>query len=273
MSDQVWICATCGVESAERDELCPICADERQWVPASGQRWTNLAELALDGHWTHFDEVEPDLFAITVEPIVGIGHSMFCVRVPEGVLLWDPVGYIDDAAVEQIQALGPVLGISSSHPHMFGIHVEWSRALKKVPIYICEPDLEWVRRQDPAIESWSGRLDLAPGLSLHQLGGHFPGSSLVHWSAGAAGAGVLLVSDTIHVNPDRATTTFMRSFPNRIPLSAAVVRRLVAAVEPLEFDRIYDNFAKPIASDAKAAIQRSADRYIGWISGEFDSLT
>jgi len=39
-----WICATCAVEHAERVEVCAICADERQWVPAEGQRWTTLEE-------------------------------------------------------------------------------------------------------------------------------------------------------------------------------------------------------------------------------------
>ena len=35
-----WICATCAVEHAERMDVCAICADERQWVPADGQHWT-----------------------------------------------------------------------------------------------------------------------------------------------------------------------------------------------------------------------------------------
>lgn len=51
-------------------------------------------------------------------------------------------------------------------------------------------------------------------------------SSILHWRAGAGGKGVLLASDTIQANPDRATVTFLRSFPNRIPLSPAVVERI-----------------------------------------------
>src|SRR5690606_31378435 len=41
-----WICRTCAVEHATRPDVCAICADERQWVPATGQAWTTLAELA-----------------------------------------------------------------------------------------------------------------------------------------------------------------------------------------------------------------------------------
>ena len=123
-----------------------------------------------------------------------------------------------------MREFGEVLAIAASHPHMFGVQVEWSNALGGAPVLVCEADAEWVQRPDPAITTWRGRHEIAPGLTLHQLGGHFPGSSVVHWTAGAGGNGVLLVSDTIHANPDRATVTFLRSYPNRIPLSPAVVR-------------------------------------------------
>ena len=41
------VCATCGAwfpDGPAPDE-CPICEDERQWVPEDGQRWTTAAEL------------------------------------------------------------------------------------------------------------------------------------------------------------------------------------------------------------------------------------
>jgi hypothetical protein len=84
---------------------------------------------------------------------------------------------------------------------------------------------------------------------------------------------VLLSSDTIHGNPDRATVTFLRSYPNRIPLSPAVVQRIATAAEQLEFDRLYDNFARGLDRDARVSLQRSADRYIAWARGDHDDLT
>jgi hypothetical protein len=65
----------------------------------------------------------------------------------------------------------------------------------------------------------------------------------------------------------------MRSYPNRIPLSAAVVERITRGVESLPFERLYDNFGKTVDSDARAAMRRSADRYMGWVRGDFDHLT
>jgi hypothetical protein len=269
----LWICETCGVEHAEAAGVCAICADERQWVPAAGQKWATLAQLAQAGRRVDMTALEPDLFGITVEPEVGIGQQMHLVRAPGGGVLWDPVGYLDADAVDQVRALGEVAAIAASHPHMFGAQVEWSRALGGVPVLVSEADAGWVRRPDPAITTWRGQHEVAPGLTLHQVGGHFPGSSVVHWAAGAGGKGVLLVSDTFHVNSDRATVTFMRSYPNRIPLSPGVVERIAQTVAPLPFDRVYDNFGHTIDRDAAAAVQRSAERYDAWVRGEFDHLT
>jgi hypothetical protein len=269
----VWICQTCGVEHAERVAVCAICADERQWVPAGGQEWTTLDELAAAGHRAEVRPVEPDLSGVTVEPQVGIGQQAHLVRTAAGNLLWDPVGYLDEPAVHKIRELGEVVAIAASHPHMFGAQVEWSRVLGGPPVLVCEPDLKWVARPDPVIQPWSGRAEVVPGLTLAQLGGHFPGSAVAHWAAGAQGRGVLLGGDTIQANPDRTSMTFMRSYPNRIPLSAAVVERITTAAEDFTFDRLYDNFGKCIDTDARTILRRSADRYISWVRGDFDHLT
>ena len=267
------ICATCGVEHAEASGTCAICADERQWVPAEGQQWTSLEELREAGREIAVEELEPDLLGITAEPKVGIGQTAYLVRTPAGNLLWDPIGFLEEGAVARLRQLGPTLAIAASHPHMFGVQVEWSRSLDGVPVLVSAADIDWVARPDPAIETWAGRRELATGLTLVQLGGHFPGSSVVHWTAGAEGRGVLLGSDTIQANPDRSSVTFMRSYPNRIPLSAGIVERLASAVSGLAFDRLYDNFGRKVDADAAATVQSSADRYAGWVRGRFDELT
>ena len=269
----VVICETCGVEHANAAGSCAICADERQWVPAAGQLWSTLAELREAGHATRLAELEPDLHGLTVEPKVGIGQQALLLRTPSGNLLWDPVGFVDVAAVTRLRELGETVAIAASHPHMFGVQLEWSRALGGVPVLVSEADRKWVARPDPVIETWAGSREIVPGVTLIQLGGHFPGSSVVHWEAGAEGRGVLLASDTIQANPDRSSVTFMRSFPNRIPLSAGVVERLASAVGELRFDRLYDNFGRTIDADAAAAVRRSAERYAGWASGRFDDGT
>jgi hypothetical protein len=267
-----WICRTCAVEHSERPEVCAICADERQWTPADGQAWTTLPELVAEGHDVTVTELEPDLFALSAHPGVGIGQESKIVRTPAGMLLWDPIGYLDDDAVRQVRALGEVVAVVASHPHMFGVQVEWSRALGDVPVLVAEADAGWVARPDPVIETWAEDREILPGLTLTQPGGHFPGSAVAHWAAGAEGRGVLLSGDTIFANPDRTSVSFMRSYPNRIPLSGAVVDRVAAHVERFAFDRLYNNFEGVIPVDARAIVRRSADRHAAWVRGDFDHL-
>jgi hypothetical protein len=95
----------------------------------------------------------------------------------------------------------------------------------------------------------------------------------VHSAAGAAGRGVLLTGDTIARVAATGWVTFMRSYPNRIPLSAAVVDRIVHQLDSYHYDRLYTLNGDIIDRDAKAAVRRSADRYIAWVRGDFDTDT
>jgi len=269
----VWICATCGVEHASRPAVCAICDDERQWVPEEGQRWTTLAELAAAGTRVVVDELEPGLVGLRAQPAVGIGPTSKLVVTPAGSLLWDPIGYVDDEAVAAVLEHGPVVAVVASHPHMFGVQVEWSRRLGGVPVLVSDADATWVQRPDPAVETWSGEREVLPGVVLSQPGGHFPGSAVVHWAAGAEGRGVLLAGDTIMANPDRRTVSFMRSYPNRLPLSGAVALRVAEHVAGRPFDRLYNNFDGVIPSDARAVVLASAERHAAWVRGDFDHLT
>ena len=65
------------------------------------------------------------------------------------------------------------------------------------------------------------------------------GTTALHWAAGQAGRGVLLVGDSLTVVMDRRYLSFMYSYPNLIPLPAHAVRRIAASVRPFAFDRIY----------------------------------
>jgi glyoxylase-like metal-dependent hydrolase (beta-lactamase superfamily II) len=268
------ICATCAVECNEPvPDVCPICADERQYVPEDGQKWLTLDGLALEGQQIVLQENEPGLIGIRTEPRVGIGQTTQLVATGEGSLLWDPVGYVNDGAVKAVLERGPVLAVAASHPHMFGVQVEWSRRLGGAPVLVADADRQWLGRKDPVIKYWSGRQSIAEGLTLHQTGGHFPGSAVVHWAAGAGGKGVLLTGDSVYPNPDRRSVAFMRSYPNHLPLSGPVALRVAAQLEELTFDRIYGNFNNVIASGAKAILHASAQRHAAWARGDFDDLT
>ena len=141
-----------------------------------------------------------------------------------------------------------------------------------VPVYVQAADRDWVQRDDPVITIWEEKTEVLPGVVLHRIGGHFPGSAVAHF-VGADGRGVLLCGDTVACTPDEHWVSFMRSFPNKIPLSAAVVAKVADRVLQLDFDRLYDNFGGQVIGDAAEWVRRSADRYMAWVRGDFDHLT
>ncbi|NLG96919.1 MAG: MBL fold metallo-hydrolase [Chloroflexi bacterium] len=266
-----YICSTCGTqysESAQPPAHCLICEDERQYIGLKGQQWTTLAALQEDHH-NVIRTVEPGLVGIGTSPSFAIGQRALLVQMPGGNVLWDCITLIDEMTITTVKALGGISAIAISHPHYYSSMVEWSRAFD-APIYLHAADREWVMRPDPAIIFWEGETQTLPGnLTLIRCGGHFPGGTVLHWPEGAEGRGVLLSGDIINVVQDRRYVSFMYSFPNLIPLSPAAVRRVVAAVEPFKYDRIYSAWWEKVTfSDAKNAVRRSADRYISAIEAE-----
>jgi glyoxylase-like metal-dependent hydrolase (beta-lactamase superfamily II) len=268
-----WLCRTCGVEHETALSVCAICADERQWVPREGQQWATLEQLAAEGMRSEVMVIEDGLVAIGSSPALGIGQLGKLLYTDAGNVLWDPSGFLDDAAVAAVAERGPLIAIVASHPHMYGAQVEWSRRLGGVPVYVNAADAEWVMRPDPVIQQWSDTLQLTPSLSVVRVGGHFPGSAVACWRDGAGGRGVLLSGDTVFPNPDRRTVGFLRSYPNLLPLSAAVVQRMAETLAALDFDRIYGLFTNSIDTDGQAAVQRSAARHAAWVRGDYDHLT
>jgi glyoxylase-like metal-dependent hydrolase (beta-lactamase superfamily II) len=260
-----YICVTCGNQYGVTEEAplhCPICEDDRQYVNPEGQSWTTHEELAREHH-NIMNTLEPGLMEIRTEPKFAIGQRTLLVQASKGNILWDCVSLIDDATIEAIEALGGISALAMSHPHMFGSMVEWSHAFGRAPIYLHNDYRQWVQRPDPVIEFWEGEsTDLDIGVTLYRCGGHFEGSTVLLWPEGAEGRGVLLSSDTMYVTADQRYVSFMYSYPNYIPLSASIVDRIVEVVMPLKFDRIYSHFHhREIESEAKEAVQRSAERY------------
>ncbi|MBZ0292338.1 MAG: MBL fold metallo-hydrolase [Anaerolineae bacterium] len=268
---QNYICTTCGVQYAASEgypvEICKICDEDRQYVKPSGQQWTTLDALQKDHH-NQLRTVEPNLTGLSTVPSFTIGQRPLLIQTPEGNVLWDCITLIDDDTVAALNTLGGVDAIAISHPHFYDTMVEWSEAFHDAPIYLHRDNAPWVMRPDQRIVYWDTEIfPLLPDITLIRCGGHFPGSSVLHWSAGADGKGVLMTGDTIMVVTDTRWVTFMYSYPNSIPLNRTAVERIVAAVEPFEFDRLYSGWWEKVTqTDAKNAVKRSAERYIKAIS-------
>jgi len=263
-----FICTTCGTQHAPSDAPpagCAICLDPRQYVTALGQSWTTLDALRRT-HMNAWRQIEPDLFGVGTVPGFAIGQRALLLRTKAGNVLWDCISLLDDATAAIVRALGGIATIAISHPHYYAAMVEWAQAFGAT-VLLHEADRAHVMRPDPAVSFWSGETrTIAPGVTLLRLGGHFAGGTVLHWAGGAAGAGALLSGDIVQVGPDRQVS-FMRSYPNLIPLDAGSVRHIAACLAPYRFEPIYGAWwDRVVPGDGKAVLERSVARYLAAIS-------
>ncbi len=264
------ICVACGMQysrSITPPPTCAVCTDERQFVPSSGQCWTTL-EGMQKAHSNKFRRLAPGIMTIETTPSFGIGQRAFLLRTSAGNVLWECISLIDEATIDLIAGLGGVTAIAISHPHYYTTMVEWSRGLGDVPIYLHAADRHWVMRPDPVIRHWEGDANpIGPGLTLLRLGGHFEGGTVLHWADWDGGRGVLLSGDILQVVPS-GHVSFMWSYPNLIPLSAAKIQTMASLLDPYSYDAIYGSFSGrgQIDTRGKEIVAASVSRYISKIS-------
>src|SRR5262249_34986213 len=124
-------------------------------------------------------------------------------------------------------------------------------------ILLHEADKEWVMRPAPQIRFWSGdELKLSDAVTLIRCGGHFPGSTALHWRDGPRG-GALFPGDALQVAQDRAHVGFMYSYPNYMPRAPADVSAMRARLAPYAFEDVFGfTWGRNIIGGGRAAVDR-----------------
>jgi glyoxylase-like metal-dependent hydrolase (beta-lactamase superfamily II) len=218
-------------------------------------------------YFNAFRRLEPGLMGIGTFPAFAFGQRALILRTPAGNIMWDCLSFLDDTTITILKALGGLAGIAISHPHFLASAVDWSHTFNSAPIYLHARDRHYVTRPDSVIVFWEeDAMALTEGVSVIRCGGHFPGSSVLHWAGGAAGRGVLLAGDTLQVRSDKGLS-FMHSYSNMLPLGAGAVRGIANALAEVPFDTIYGGWwERVIPSNARTVLAESADRYIAAVT-------
>src|SRR3569833_2882381 len=236
-----WTCETCGAQFPKGGNppvSCVICEDERQFVNWKGQSFLTREELARGHRLGGRDEL--GLTGIGLEPSCAIGQRALLVPQGDGCVMWDCIPLAADEAIPYVVALGGLKVIAIFHPHYYGAAADWSDTFGGVPGYLHADDRAFVTRPHSSIVDWTGESRRSShDLLLLRTGGHFAGATMLHSARSADGRGALLTGDIAQVTMDRRFVSFMYSYPNYMPLNAAAVRRIAAAVEPLAFDRFF----------------------------------
>jgi hypothetical protein len=258
-----YICDTCGTQFAPGSvppDACPICLDERQYVGWEGQAWTTHEALGAR-HALRIGE-DAGLLAIDMNGSFAIPQRMLLLPTASGNVLWECVSLVTPEAVERLREAGGVDRIVISHPHFYSSMVRWSEALGGVPILLNAADQAWVVHPSPSIEFWEGDFRaLGSDVTLVRTGGHFPGSTVLHWARGA-GQGALFVGDSPQVATDRRHVGFLYSYPNFMPMPVADVRAIEQRLAPLSFDDVYGySWGRNIIGGGRAAVNASFQRY------------
>ena len=138
---------------------------------------------------------------------------------------------------------------------------DWSDAFDQAEIYLHHDDAKWVQKWHPAVHHWTGNnIKLNTDITLIKCGGHFEGGTVLHWQQGK---GFLFTGDIMQIVADRKYVSFMRSYPNYIPLPATKVKEIGNSVADYDFDTVHGAFAgRTISNNGKQAVERSVTRYI-----------
>ncbi|KAF1975773.1 hypothetical protein BU23DRAFT_588386 [Bimuria novae-zelandiae CBS 107.79] len=280
-SGDLSICFTCGTQFdaplSSPPKNCPICDDPRQYVPPTGQAWTSLNnEASTSSQRNEFitDPHDPRIHYITTTPTapsktnmpaglsdattitkqLGIGERAILLQTEHGNVLWDLVAWLDDGTKDFIKAKGGLKAIVISHPHFWTTHLEWARCFG-CPVYLQECDKEWLQREDKnnvRTLVTQPTYTILPGVTLIRAGGHFPGSSFLHWSDKPSKPGKLFIADTMmsvpsgfyHADrlPGTTSFSFMWAYPNMIPLPPDAVLGIWKSIKDFDFEESYGGF-------------------------------
>jgi hypothetical protein len=265
-----YICETCGTQHEDTDRppaACTVCGDDRQYVGWAGQGWTTHEALA-ETHTMRMEDVE-GLAGFGVAPDFAIRQRALLLPTDAGNILWECLPLVTPEAVAAIEAKGGLDLIAISHPHFYGSMGEWSDALGGVPILIHEADRQWVRRPHKAIEFWRGdRRELSDSVTLIRTGGHFPGSTALHWADGPKPGGALFSGDAPQVTRDRRHVSFMYSYPNYVPMRTSDVTAMRDRLAGYEFEDVFGfTWGLDILGGGRRAVDDSFERYLAAVTG------
>jgi glyoxylase-like metal-dependent hydrolase (beta-lactamase superfamily II) len=255
------ICSTCGTWYSQLvPEVCPVCSDGRQYVPEEGQLWTKPVDLHAN-HKIQLKALQENLTELIIHPHFAIGQRALLVASPAGNVLWDCIPLLDEATISFISSKGGLKAIAISHPHYYSNMNAWAKTFD-CPIYIHEKDEAFISDKGPHVKLWSGsEKQLLEGIRIVHIGGHFPGSCILHVAFLSEG-GSVLSGDTVYLSLSKKHLAIMYSYPNRIPLPQAELKQVKQRLQSISFDRLYGFFSyQNLLENVQSILQDSFKRY------------
>jgi glyoxylase-like metal-dependent hydrolase (beta-lactamase superfamily II) len=237
-----YACANCGFWQAwfAPPPDCPVCTDVRNDLPEDGWRFLPEADVAAT-HWTAARQVAPDLWAFTTTPALGLAGTGWLILREDGNIAFEAAPSYSTAALGRIEALGGIRFLAASHVHGYGGLFQLQRAFEPPVVAIHADDLQ-LTKGFRVTAPYDEPFELAPGYTLHPVGGHYAGQAVLHDAPGRR----LFCGDMFKVDQDEAGRSHAisshKAFHKNIPLTHRELRRYRDVIAGLDFDAVLTPF-------------------------------
>jgi glyoxylase-like metal-dependent hydrolase (beta-lactamase superfamily II) len=217
-----------------------VCTDVRNDLPEDGWRFLPEAEVAAT-HDGGFRQVAENLWAFHTTPNLGLAGTGWLIIREGGNIAFEAAPYYSERMLAQLKALGGIRFLAGSHAHGYGALFQLQREFA--------PELLAIQRDDLAMTKafrvtapYDNKLELAPGYTLHLVGGHYAGQAALHDQP----SGRLFCGDMFKVDQDEDGRSHAisshKAFHKDIPLTHDELRRYRDVIAPLEFGAVLTPF-------------------------------
>ena len=236
-----YACANCGFWQLHfaTPPDCPVCTDVRNDLPADGWRFLPRAEVAAT-HEGSAREVAPGLWAFTTTPALGLAGTGWLIVREEGNIAFEAAPFYSNAMLREMERLGGVSLLAASHAHGYGALWQLQETFGPEVVAIQLDDL-FMTKAFAVTAPYDETLELAPGYTLHHVGGHYPGQAVLHDAEHKR----LFCGDMFKIDQEDGRSTAVSShwaFHKNIPLTHGQLRRYREVIAPLDFDAVLTPF-------------------------------
>ncbi len=232
---------------------CLVCTDVRNALPPDGWEFAGVEEVGrrLTSTWR---EYLPGVWGVSCEPQFGLGATGWLIHTAAGWVGFEAAPFYTPDALAFVESLGGLAALSCSHPH--GMGALWQLAERFNPPVVIHTD--GVRFTKAFRVTWPADdvHELAPGLTLHHVGGHYEGHSVLYDATRRA----IFAGDALKIDfhPDgrpRAISCH-KGYHYQIPLSHGELRHYRRVFAELPFERAFTpfEFAEGVTRDHALAL-------------------
>lgn len=238
-----YACTHCGHWQAwfpaQRPPGCPVCMDVRNALPPERWEFATLDE-ALAGVTNTGFEAMPGIHGVSASPPFGLGSTGWLIEHPAGNVAYEAAPVYTEAAFGLIDALGGIRTLAASHPHGYG--ALWQLQERYRPTLVIHKDD--VRYTKAFRVTWPAddTHELAPGLTMHHVGGHYEGQCVLYDAERRAiFAGDALKID-FHADGNPRAISCHKGYHYEIPLSHGEIRKYRSVFAELPFEHVFTPF-------------------------------